>query len=202
MHISRIEEESGYLEMDLGPMFSGKSTNGVSRLVTYSDVGFKCSYINHSLDKRITTRVSGVATTHHSAFVSIPDKIDCYKVMNLGEVDVSAYQVIHIDEGQFYPDVYETVIDWVDKQQKIIYISALDGDYRRLPFINNVLHLIPYADVVVKKNAFCHKCIENGRRHPKLAPFSYRLVKSEEQTLAGGKDKYSAYCRGCYNSNS
>ncbi len=68
-------------------------------------------------------------------------------------------------------------------------IAALDGTYERKPF-DNVSALIPLAERITKLHALC-KC---GRE----APFSKRIVSSEETILIGGEESYQPACRACY----
>ena len=46
---------------------------------------------------------------------------------------VDKFDVIGIDEGQFYPDLITGVESFV-KKDKILIISALDGTFERKPF--------------------------------------------------------------------
>ncbi len=78
------------------------------------------------------------------------------------------FDVIGIDEGQFYPDLIEGVEKLV-RQDKIIIISALDGTFERKPF-GQIPNLIPLCDDVVKLNAICMVCGND-------APFTHRLGK-------------------------
>jgi thymidine kinase len=53
------------------------------------------------------------------------------------------YDVVGIDEGQFYPDLVE-MVDQFLRLGKVVVVSALDGDFRRKPF-GRILELIPMA---------------------------------------------------------
>ena len=46
------------LDVILGPMFSGKTTELIRRLTTLSFVGKKCIFINNSLDNREKTSLN------------------------------------------------------------------------------------------------------------------------------------------------
>jgi thymidine kinase len=100
--------------------------------------------------------------------------------------------VIGLDEAQFYPDI-DKAIEWV-YSGKIVFISSLDGDYKRRPF-EEVLKLISEADTVTKCYAYCRPCLDKGIYTP--APFSKRIVQSEERIVIGGIDSYIPVCRRC-----
>ena len=167
-------------------MFSGKTTYLLHELTMLSDIGMKCLYINHSLDNRENKDVSTHKTSKTNKL-----NIDTIRADKLINVDVSSYNVIGIDEGQFFSDIH-TVKSWI--KGRIIYISSLDGDYLREPFMN-VLSLIPECDTVIKLNAYCHSCLRQGK-YTKSA-FSKRLIDSNERIVIGGKDKYISVCREC-----
>ena len=67
------------LDLIIGPMFCGKTTELLRRLYTLSYVGKKCLYINHLLDTRENTTVS----THNPIINKLDDKIDSIKTKSL-----------------------------------------------------------------------------------------------------------------------
>lgn len=180
------------LHLIIGPMFSGKTTKLLSELVLMSDIRRKCLYINYSQDNRTDCHRDQVITTHHSHFSSLPETITTIKVNCLSEVNPEPYDVIGVDEGQFYPDLHR-VTEWV-YAGKLVIVSALDGDYQRCPF-TEVLNLIPEADTVRKCRAYCLNCLDRGCYTP--APFTKRIVDSDQRILIGGRDSYIPVCRQC-----
>merc|ERR1719410_1566513 len=114
----------------------------------------------------------------------------------LSELSVKAegYDVIGIDEGQFFPDT----VAWAEEMAnrgKFVVVAALDGTFQRKPF-GDILSLIPLAENVTKLNAVCMNCFGD-------AAFSKRitLADGEKVEVIGGADKYMAVCRDCYHSN-
>jgi thymidine kinase len=109
------------------------------------------------------------------------------------ELDLKKANVILINEGQFFPDLYEVVTNML-QNGKTIYISGLDGDFERKKF-GQMLDLIPLCDKVSKLTSLCSLC-KNGT--PGI--FSMRLTKETEQTVVGS-DNYIPVCRNCYDKN-
>jgi thymidine kinase len=106
--------------------------------------------------------------------------------------EISNADVILVNEGQFFTDLYNCVKKWVDIDGKKIYVCGLDGDSNRKKF-GEILDLIPLADKVVKLNALCSIC-KNGTK----ALFTLRLTPETSQVLIGS-DCYKPVCRFCYN---
>jgi thymidine kinase len=98
--------------------------------------------------------------------------------------------IILINEGQFFSDLYDVVIDML-KHKKQIYICGLDGDFERKKF-GNILDLIPLCDKITKLSSLCSKC-KNGT----LGIFSLRLTNEKTQTVIGSEN-YIPVCRKCY----
>jgi thymidine kinase len=95
---------------------------------------------------------------------------------------------IFIDECQFFDDLYEEIINIMKMENISIYLAGLDGDFKQQPFkTSKLLDLIPYASKVLKLTAKCYKC-------DKKAPFSKRLIASNETILVGGADMYQPCC--------
>ena len=147
----------------------------------------KILVIKPAIDKRYSDNKKVV--THNL------DSIDCEVCSKLDSFEkamIEKYQIIAIDEGQFFDDLKRMVLYWVETLQKKVIISGLDGDYQRKP-IGQLLELLPYADSFTKHTAFCSVCKDGT---PGL--FSKRIVKEGETVVIGGADKYMAVCRKHY----
>jgi len=178
--------DDGYLELWLGSMFSGKTTQLVQVYKKYSYIGKQIAVVNYDGDKR-----------YHDTMLSTHDKtmIPCIQCSTLTHIlpELQKADVILINEGQFFPDLNAVVVELVEIHKKSIYISALDGDFKRNKF-GEVLDLIPYCDKVTKLHALCAYC-KNGRS----ALFSKRITNEVGQVVIG-TDNYKPLCRKCYNS--
>src|SRR5437016_5373645 len=95
----------GSCKIIFGPMFSGKSTRLREEITRFADTGSIPLYINNFIDNRKTESQDQNITTHHSGFKGLSNKVVAIKVKNLSTVDVSEYDVIGIDEGQFFEDL-------------------------------------------------------------------------------------------------
>lgn len=198
----------GYLEIIFGPMFSGKTSTLLMILTRAADTDgtSKVLYINTSKDERQTENGSSEQgfSTHNSTLSQLSKKIQTARCDKLSNVDVSSYDIIGVDEGNFYEDIVRTVVEWVEKLGKHVYVVALDGDHLRRPF-GKVLELAPYANRFHKITSRCCECVRelrfNGYTGPIQcadAPFTKRTVRDESTVLIGGSDMYSARCRRHY----
>jgi thymidine kinase len=174
----------GYLELILGPMFSGKTT-------------YIINLYHHLLQNKQTVTVVNFAddTRYHDKMLSSHDKvmIPCSFTRRLHDVLDTDYirmsENILINEGQFFEDLYECVIYLVETLHKQVYICGLDGDFRRQKF-GTILDLVPLCDKVTKLRSKCEYC-----NSPAL--FSHRITQEKEQ-LVIGTTNYVPLCRCCY----
>jgi thymidine kinase len=173
-----------YLELIIGPMFSGKTSRLVDIYKQCQFCNIPVSVVNHSIDTR-----------YHDTMLSTHDKvmIPCIKTNCITDIlDIlTNSQVIIINEGQFFDDLYTTVVSLLSQGKKI-YVGGLDGDFERKKF-GQILDLIPMCDKVTKLTSLCSIC-KNGT--PGI--FSKRLTMETEQTIVGS-DIYIPVCRTCYN---
>lgn len=196
----------GSCRIIFGPMFSGKSTKLRQEITTLTDIGLKVLYINHSIDNRKTESQDHNITTHHSGFKGLSDKVNSIKIENLSTVDISSYDAIAIDEGQFFKDIEEVVRDWVLKEAKIVIIASLDGDFMMKPF-GEVYKLICICESenIMKLSAICVKCLNRSLGNGKMmrvpasftAKFNINFLNYTEVDV-GGKEKYLPVCMKCY----
>lgn len=180
---------SASIDIIMGPMYSGKTTEVFRRLIIYHEIKKKVLYINTILDNRADEPFS----THNETIGKVP--FDAVKSKTLSELDVNKYEVIAIDEAQFFIDLKDTVLKWVEIFGKIVIVAGLNGDFRRQPF-GQIIDLVPYSDTITKLTPFCSECIDKGIM--KAAHFTKRTVVSESEILIGGKEAYIPVCRHCY----
>ena len=173
------------IEVILGPMFSGKSTELIRRTSCYKAIGKSVLRINHLNDTRTEDNIQ----THSNIKKNAVKVNSLMSLLDRPEFILS--EVIGIDEAQFFDDLYEFIIT-IEPLQKIIIVAGLDGDFKREPF-GEILSLIPYSNKVTKLNALCKFC-KNGTE----APFTKRLSRSTKQHLVGGEEEYASVCRFHY----
>lgn len=175
---------NGRLELIIGCMFSGKSTELIRRLKRYRAIDKNVLVINSAKDTRSTEHV---LKTHDGV------TFNCIKTNNLNEVfnskDFRKIEIIGIDEGQFFEGLHDFVLTALQLDKHII-IASLDGDSNQCTF-GETLSLIPLADDIVKLKALCMECNDGT-----AAAFSKRIaMKCECQELIGAEDLYRAVCR-------
>tara|TARA_B100000886_G_scaffold71038_2_gene45199 strand:+ start:17267 stop:17833 length:567 start_codon:yes stop_codon:yes gene_type:complete len=178
--------DEGYLELILGPMFSGKTSKLIEIYNQCKYCNIEVLVLNHSIDERYNNEM---LCTHDKK------EIPCYKVSDLLHVQTyssfTSSKVILINEGQFFKNLYMCVKNWVDIFKKHVYVCGLDGDFKRCCF-GEILYLIPVCNKVYKLNSLCATC-KNGKH----ALFSHRIT-SDNQQVKVGSDNYQPLCRKCY----
>jgi thymidine kinase len=175
---------TGYLELILGPMFSGKTTYIINLYHHYFQNKRSVTVINFADDTR-----------YHDKMLSSHDKvmIPCIFTRKLHDVlhteEVQNSDIILINEGQFFEDLYECVIYLTETLSKKVHICGLDGDFKRKKF-GTILDLVPLCDKVIKLKSKCKYC--NGS-----ALFSHRITQEIDQVVIG-TNNYVPLCRSCY----
>lgn len=176
----------GNIQLILGCMFSGKTSELVRRIQRYKSIQKKVLFVNFIEDTRYNneTDINNIYTH---------DKVGCQgiyleKLFTLIN-KVKDYDVFVINEGQFFEDVYQISIELCEKYGKDVLICGLDGDFKRQTFKYNLLDLIPFADTVEILTAYCDICKDETP-----ARFSKRISNETEQKVIGTKN-YIPVCR-------
>lgn len=174
-----------HIQLIIGPMFSGKTTELIRRLERYVVSKKSVIAIKYIDDDRYDSDKIATHNGRLSSFETITSTKDIESLP-----DLSQYDVIGIDEGQFFENVVEFA-EYYAKRGKIIVISALNGSFERKPF-ESIVPLYALAEKIDYLNAICMLCGENGF-------FSKRLIHSTSLELIGKNDLYEARCRTCFN---
>lgn len=172
------------IEIIIGCMFSGKSTELNRRASRYKAIGKNVLVINSILD----TRGDGIKL--HSNVDVHATKTEHLMSMCVHPL-FSEADVIAVDESQFFTDLHSFCLE-CEKVGKILIIAGLDGDSNRKPF-GEIMRCIPLCDTVVKLTA-----LDMISRDGTLAIFSKRICWDDDVINVGGADKYVAVSRENY----
>jgi len=178
---------NGNLELIIGPMFSGKSSEIIKRVRLLKIINKKILIVKPKIDNRYNEEK---VISHNF------ESIDCKIIDNLNEItdiEILELNTLVIDEGQFFNDLYDTVKRWINNYSINIIVAGLDGDFQQKP-IGQILNLIPLSNKCIKLNSVCNIC-KNGTE----APFTHRCIKSNDTILIGGLESYIPVCRTHYN---
>lgn len=171
----------------------------LNRLERHYRAKRKCVVIQHILDKRYDhlAKSGGLVCNNGAENTTIP----VIRTDLLNNVDVSEYDVVGVNEAQFYPDLL-VVDDWA-RCGKIIIVDGLDGDVSRNNF-GQIYKLMPKCDHITKLSAVCSFC-------GKDAPFTVKIGNSQHtvqyvssanvapiKVEIGDSSVYTPACRQCY----
>jgi thymidine kinase len=175
---------SGKLELIIGPMCSGKSSELIRRIRLFNIINKKVLVIKPQIDTRY---IDNKITSHNF------ESVDCITLNKLNDLNYDkTIDVIIIDEGQFFNDLKSTILNWLNKYNIHIIVAGLDGDFERNP-IGEILALIPHAEKCYKINSLCGICKDGTD-----ACFTFRKAESKNVILIGGTDIYIPVCRKHY----
>ena len=177
------ESGEGKIELIIGPMSSGKSTRLIEQMRKYVYKAKKTIMVKYYADQRYSEK-SEVVTHDLIKY----DSINCKLLRNSFET-LKQYDVIGIDEGQFFADLVE-VCEELALMGKNILIAALNGDFRMEPF-PVIQRIISKADKIKLLKAYCFNCHKDAK-------FSLRIVQSNETVLIGAGEAYKPACRECH----
>lgn len=167
----------------LGCMYAGKSTELLRQIRRHTAARRNCLLVSSKKDVRYH---AGFCTHDKETAASVSVGL----LSEIPDETLKGVNVVGIDEGQFFPDIVEWTLLQSERGIHVI-IAALAGDASQHKF-GNVIDLIPRGAHVVYLTAVCEEC--NGE-----ATTTYRFTDEKDVEVIGGKDKYTAVCRKCYN---
>jgi thymidine kinase len=175
---------TGWIEVIVGSMFSGKSEELIRRVRRAQIARQKVQVFK----PRIDDRYSKEEIASHSGMTHISKP-----VMTAADLMKELHddtQVVAIDEGQFFDMGLVDVVNDLARNGRRVIIAGLDQDYTGKPF-EPMPQLLSVAEFITKTHAICVKC-------GATANYSQRTVESEARVEVGASDKYEARCRTCF----
>ena len=167
---------TGWIEVVVGSMFSGKSEELIRRLRRAQIARQRVQIFKPAVD----TRYSDDHIVSHSELRIPSDNARTAKEL-LQRVRQDT-EVVGIDEGQFFDAGLPAVVQ--------VIIAGLDQDYLGKPF-EPMPQLLAIAEYITKTRAICMVC-GNPANH------TQRLVHSSDRVLLGAQGTYEARCRHCF----
>ena len=174
---------TGRLELIVGPMFAGKTTELLRRVQEARQQGLKVEVYKPRLD----TRHAEAAVISHDGLT-----VEAKWVGPSGwELPfVSGAEVVALDEVQFFSGEVVQHISKAMRRGLRVIAAGLDLTSGEKPF-DPVPALLSLADEVVKLRANCCRCGQPASR-------SQRLVSMGGTILVGGAEAYEPRCVACF----
>ena len=180
-------EYNGSFNLILGNMWSGKTSELIRRYNRHAIGGRNCLMIKYKGDIRYD---SEMVVTHDG--IKIQAKVCRY----LYEVDkyVKEYDVICIDEVQFYKDAHIFVDKWAN-MGKIVEACGLNGTFNRteFPIISKLL--------AITENITFVKAVCKETGNDAVYSNINMVVDKNTTEIIGGCEKYTAVDRKTYFKN-
>jgi thymidine kinase len=183
MKEARPTTRSGWIEVVVGPMYSGKTEELIRRLRRAQIARQAVAIFKPSID----TRYGADHIVSHSES-RIPTRLVATAPDILEFADQA--EVFGIDEGQFLGLELPRVANQLADAGKRVIVAGLDQDYRGLPF-EPMPQLLAIAEYITKTLAICVICAEPAGRTQKNRAEGGRVV-------VGGAGLYEARCRRCH----
>lgn len=182
----------GRIEVVCGSMFSGKTEELIRRIKRATFARQRVVIFKPQIDTRYSEEE--VVSHDRNSVMSVPlstsGEILDYLSSHTASTDGYDFDVVGIDEAQFFGMDLVAVCNQLANNGVRVIIAGLDMDFQCTPF-GPIPALCAVADEVTKVHAICVKC-------GALAYVSHRLVHDQNQVLIGEQTEYEPLCRECY----
>lgn len=180
----------GYIEVVIGPMYSGKSEELIRRLKRAKIAKQNVVVFKPQIDNRYSKE--DVVSHSGDSINAIPIQTakDMYEYIK------EDTQVVGIDEVQFFDkQVVDIAIDLANKGIRVI-AAGLDMDFKGEPF-GPTPRLLSVAEFVDKIQAICSVCGQPATRTQRL--IDGKPAKYDDPIIQiGAVESYEARCRKCH----
>jgi thymidine kinase len=181
---------SGWIEVITGPMYSGKSEELIRRIRRVKIAQKKVKVFKPLIDDRYSNDnvVSHSGDSIEAIPVDHPEEL--YERL---EDDV---EVVAIDEIQFFSEEIVDICENLADKGKRVIVAGLDRDFKNEPFVP-MPELLSRAEYIEKLHAICLQCGDPATRTQRLIdgePASY----DDPIILVGATENYEARCRSCH----
>lgn len=177
------KQNTGWIEVICGSMFSGKTEELIRRIRRAAFAGQKIEIFKPAVDRRYDDED---VVSHDK------NKIEATPVESSAHLPLLASdcEVVGIDEAQFFDDGIVEIANQLANAGKRVIIAGLDMDFRGRPF-GPMPNLMAVAEYVTKVHAIC---VETGN----LANYSHRKISSDKLVELGEVQEYEPLSRAVF----
>ena len=182
--------KEGWLEVISGCMFAGKTEELIRRIKVLEYAKKKIAVFKPKIDNRY----SEDSVVSHAG-----SSVKSFNIKNAREIfDYidDSYDVIAIDEVQFFDEEIVEICDHFADQGKRVMVAGLDMDFRGEPF-SVMPQLFTHAEFVTKLTAVCMKCGAPAIRSQRLID-GHPARYDDPIIQVGASEQYEARCRHCH----
>ena len=180
----------GYIEVVIGPMYSGKSEELIRRIKRAKIAKQKIVVFKPQIDDRYSK--NDVVSHSGDSVNAIPIKTskEIYDYID------AETQVVGIDEVQFFDEeIVDIAIALANEGIRVI-AAGLDMDFKGEPF-GPTPKLLAVAEFVDKIQAICSVCGQPATRSQRL--INGKPAKYDDPIIqVGAVESYEARCRKCH----
>src|SRR6266700_3205983 len=174
----------GWIEVAVGPMFSGKSDELIRRLRRAEIARQRVQIFKPAIDERYAAN----EIVSHSGLGIPSDNV--FKAAEIMEKLLPRTEVVGIDEAQFLGDELVEVCTKLANLGKRVIVAGLDTDYRGRPF-EPMPRLVESEELIVvgasgAYEARCRRCFEPNPALAKEKKEGPQLIARNRATSAGG----------------
>ncbi|SHE28945.1 thymidine kinase [Thermoanaerobacter uzonensis DSM 18761] len=182
--------DHGFIEVIVGPMFSGKSEELIRRIKRAQIAKQKVQVFKPAIDDRYSI---DKVVSHNGTNINAISIVKASEIIELLEEDT---EVIAIDEIQFFDHSIVDVVREIADLGKRVICAGLDMDFRGEPF-GPTPDIMAIAESVDKLTAICVKCGNPATRTQRL--INGKPAKYDDPIiLVGAQETYEARCRKCH----
>ncbi len=184
------ESSIGWIEVYHGPMFAGKTEALIHALLAAQHARKDICAFKHKFDNK--RALEDITSHNHTTFPAVATDDPQFIL----DTVTPHTQIVAIDEVQFFPPKILGVIQQLINNGKQVVVTALDLDFRGLPF-GYVPLLLALAKKPTKLTAICSCC-------GKEATHSQRIINgkpakfSDPIIMIGAEECYEPRCAGCF----
>jgi thymidine kinase len=191
MALPYLPHHEGWIEVVVGPMFSGKSEELIRRVKRALIAGQKVKVFKPRIDDRYH---AGDVTSHDGKRAEAVPVRDSPEIRALLAQELP--EVVAFDEAQFFdPGLVQIALELAEKGIRVI-CAGLDMDFRAEPF-GIMPELLTRAEYIEKLYAVCPVCGAPATRTQRLVnglPARY----DDPIILVGASESYEPRCRKCH----
>lgn len=190
-------QKHGRIEVITGPMFAGKTEEAMRRLKRHAIAKKNCLFIKHETDTRYNDASdcpsSSPKVISKSKYAWNGDTTCCTDIRKVFK-RASGYDVVAVDEGQFFESI-ASFSDGLAEKGVIVIVTYLQSSFQRTP-MGEMAQLFCQSHIT-QLFSVCPSCGSDK------ALFTTRTsdvpLKGENDLVdMGGEEKYSPSCRICF----